>query len=85
MPSLEVGQRLAVDIVGPFPKSRTGAKYIINFVEFLTKWPESVCVPDITAATVARALKEAVVYRDDAMSELLSDRGSVNWSVKLML
>ena len=85
IPVGEVGQRWAVNIVGLFPKSHTGAKYIIYFVEFLTKWPESVCVPDITAATVARALKEAVVYRDDAMSELLSDRGSVNWSVKLML
>ena len=76
IPVGEVGQRWAVNIVGLFPKSHTGAKYIIYFVEFLTKWPESVCVPDITAATVPRALMEAIVYRHGAMSELLSFRGN---------
>ena len=72
-PVSEVGQRWAVNIVGPFPKS---LEPIINFVEFPTKWPESVCVPDFTAANVARALTEAVVYRHGAMSELLSDHRS---------
>ena len=46
--------RLACDIIGPFPPSKLGNRYVVVFSEYLTKWVEAFPVPSIEAPVIAR-------------------------------
>lgn len=48
--------RLACDIIGPFPPSKLGNRYVVVFSEYLTKWVEAFPVPSIEAPVIARLL-----------------------------
>jgi len=67
---------VAVDILGPFPLTERGNKYIIVFCEYLTRWPEAFAIADMKAETVARVFVEEIVCRFGAPKKLLSDRGN---------
>ena len=68
-------QRVAIDIVGPLERSRTGNKYILTIMDFATRYPEAVPLRKIDARTVADALCQTFT-RFGVPCELLSDRGS---------
>jgi len=76
-------ERLSVDCLGPFPKSHSGKRYIICFIDALTKWPEAFAVENIDAVTTARLLVDEIVCRHGAPRTLLSDRGA-NFLSKLV-
>ena len=44
----------AMDIVGPFPETVDGNKYILVFCDYLTKWPEAFPIKDQKAETIAQ-------------------------------
>lgn len=56
--------RVAVDVLGPFPTSERGIR----------KWPESFAVKCADAATTARLFVEEILCRHCAPRKLLSDR-----------
>jgi transposase InsO family protein len=68
-------ERMAVDLCGPFPKSRSGYVYILTIVDMFTKWAEAVPLRNKEAVTVARALVNEVFHRVGIPVQLLSDRG----------
>ena len=68
-------ERLAVDVL-TMPQTRQGNRYIILFVDYLTKWPEAFASPDHRAESIAKFLVERVVCQHGVSSELLSDRGA---------
>ena len=35
-----------LDLLGPYPKTMSGNKYIIAFVDWFSGWPEDFAVPD---------------------------------------
>ena len=41
--------RVAVDVLGPFPLTFNSNKYIIVFSDYLTRWPEVVAVNNADA------------------------------------
>lgn len=43
--------RVAVDIPDPFPSTPRGHRYVVVAMDYFTKWPEAVVVPDQEAAT----------------------------------
>lgn len=45
-------ERLAVDVLGPLPTTWSGNRYIVCFIEYLTKWPDIFAVPNIEAVTI---------------------------------
>jgi hypothetical protein len=45
---------VGVDIMGPLAETKEGNKYIIVFMDYLTRWPEAFAMPDQSAKTVAR-------------------------------
>ena len=49
-------QRIAIDIVGPLPRTENGNEYIMVVTNYFTKWAEAYAVPDYTAQTVADKL-----------------------------
>ena len=74
--------RVGVDVL-QMPQSDSGNRYIVAFVDYLTKWAEAFTVPNQTALTIARLLVEEIVPRHGVPRELLSDRGA-NFLSKLM-
>jgi hypothetical protein len=43
------------DIVGPFPLSNRGNRYVLTFVDKLTKYAEAITLADVSEVTCARA------------------------------
>ena len=69
--------RVSIDIVGPFPPTKPDKyKYICCFTDHMTKWPEAVCMKDVSAPTVARAIYEEIIFRYGCPSILQSERGT---------
>lgn len=66
--------RVAVDILGPFPVSRKGSRYICVFSDYLSRWCEAFPVPSAEASVIARLLVDEVISRHGAPKVLLSDR-----------
>ena len=69
-------ERVAVDIVGPFPRTVSGNRYIMVVNDYFSKWPEAFAIPSQDAKTVAAQLVENVVCRFGVPQELHSDQGS---------
>ena len=68
-------ERVGVDIL-EMPRTLRGNRYVVVFVEYLTKWVEAYAVEDQTSETIARLLIDNVVCRHGAPTQLLSDRGA---------
>ena len=67
--------RVGVDVL-KMPLSSSGNKYIIVFMDYLTKWVEAFATSDQQSETIARLLAENIVCRHGVPEELLSDRGT---------
>ncbi|MCG8045975.1 MAG: RNase H-like domain-containing protein [Candidatus Thiodiazotropha endolucinida] len=70
--------KLSLDLSGPYPKTLSGNKYIIAFVDWYSGWPEAFAVPDKTAETVAHLIIEEIYPRFGCPLELVTDNGSEN-------
>lgn len=76
IPVQDAFDRLACDIIGPFPPSKLGNRYVVVFSEYLTKWVEAFPVSSIEASVIAHLLVDEIFARHGAPRTLLSDRGS---------
>ena len=54
-------ERVALDMLGPFPRSDKGNKYLLVVGDYFSKWLEAVPVPDQEATTVANAFIDGIV------------------------
>ena len=70
--------KLSLDLSGPYPKTMSGNKYIIAFVDWFSGWPEAFAVPDKTADTVAHLLIEEIFPRFGCPLQIVTDNGSEN-------
>ena len=68
-------QRVAMDIVGPLPKSRSGKRYILVLCDYATRYPEAVALRSIEAETIAEELVK-IFSRVGIPKEILTDQGS---------
>ncbi|UYV79411.1 K02A2.6-like [Cordylochernes scorpioides] len=68
-------ERIAIDVAGPFPKSDLGNKYILVIMDYFTKWPVAVPIPDQEASTVSEALLQDWVCLFGVPRILHSDQG----------
>ncbi|CAM4574270.1 unnamed protein product [Lepidochelys olivacea] len=77
LPIIEVPfQRVAVDILGPFPKKTPrGKQYILTFMDFATRWPEAVALSNTRAKSVCQALAD-IFARVGWPSDILTDAGT---------
>ena len=49
-------QRIAMDIVGPLPRSSSGKRFILVICDYATRYPEAIALRNIDANTVAEEL-----------------------------
>ena len=68
-------QRIAMDIVGPLPKSQLGKRYILVVCDYATRFPEAIPTRSIDAAQVAEDLLQ-LFARVGVPDEILTDQGS---------
>ena len=67
--------RIGVDVL-QLPVTHKGNRYVVCFVDYLTKWVEAFPMADQKADTIARILVEQVICRHGVPEQLLSDRGT---------
>eukprot|EP00794_Sanderia_malayensis_P011438 gene11438-biopygen9117 len=68
-------QIVAMDFVGPLPKSDRGNMYALVMVDHFSRWPVMYSVDNIEAETVTVKLQD-FIHTYGCPEELLSDRGS---------
>ena len=69
-------ERIALDILGPLPRTSDGNKYILVVIDYFSKWPEAFPIPDQEATTVAEVLVREWISRYGTPLQLHSDRGT---------
>ena len=74
--------RVAMDIIGPLPRSRSGNKYILVLCDYGTKYPEAIPLKSIDAEHIAEQLI-GVFSRIGIPREILTDQGS-NFTSQLL-
>jgi hypothetical protein len=67
--------RLSTDILGPFPETPRGNKYVLVVTDHFTKWVEIFAIPDQTAVTCAEKILNEVIGRFGCPLDLHSDQG----------
>ena len=75
--------RIAMDIVGPLPRSRSGKKYILVICDYATRYPEAIALKSIEAECIAEELMK-VFARVGVPKEILTDQGS-NFTSQLLM
>lgn len=68
-------EKIGVDLLGPFRRSRRGKTMIIVATDYSTRWVETKALANGTAEQVARFLLEQVVCRHGSPKTILSDQG----------
>ena len=67
--------RVAMDIVGPLPRSRSGNRYVLVLCDYSTRYPEAIPPRTIDAETIALELVK-IFSRVGIPQEVLTDQGS---------
>jgi hypothetical protein len=68
-------QRIAIDLLGPLPRTERGNKYIIVIADYFTKWTEAFALPNMEAGTVAAKVVEEFICRFGVPTEIHTDQG----------
>ena len=68
-------EEIAIDLMGPFPESKQGNKYVLVVVDAFSKWMEAYPIPNIQAEVVAEKLVLEFLSRFGMPRQIKSDRG----------
>ena len=83
LPVLDVPfTKLAFDLVGPLPRTKSGYKYLLTSICLASKYPEAISLKRVDVESVAEGLCE-VFSRTGIPAQILTDQGSV-FTSKLM-
>ena len=77
------GEHLICDILGPFPKTQKGNKYIVSFMDRYTSWPEAFAIPSTECERIADIMMTEMIPRYGTPRTFLTDQGT-NFTAKLM-
>jgi len=69
-------QMVATDIMGPFPATASGNKYILVASDYFTRWVEAYAIPNQEATTVAGKLVDNMFCHFGLPEQLHSDMGA---------
>ena len=75
-------QRIAMDVVGPLSRSRSGHRYVLVLCDYATRYPEAVAMKNVDAEAVEDELLK-VFSRVGIPKEILTDQGS-NFTAQLL-
>ena len=69
-------ERISLDIMGPFPRSTSGKKYVLVLGDHFTKWMEAYPIPNMEATTVAQKFVYEFVSRFGVPLQIHTDQGT---------
>lgn len=64
------------DAVGPLEETKGGNKYILTGIDYLTRWPIALAVPNINEETTTEFYYNQIVALHGVPNYILTDRGS---------
>ena len=68
-------QRIAMDFIGPLPRTQRGNHFILTMCDYSTRYPEAILLPSTEAGRVAMELV-SVFAHVGVPDEILTDQGS---------
>ena len=68
-------RRIAMDLVGPLPRTQRGNQFILSICDYAMRYPEAVALPSTEASRIARELI-AVFAQLGIPNEILTDQGT---------
>ena len=68
-------ERVALDVIGPLPRTDRGNRFILVISDYFTRWAEAYPIPDHKAQMVAGKLVDEWISRYGIMQTLHSDQG----------
>jgi hypothetical protein len=82
IPICDLFYRVAMDIAGPLPETKSGNKYILVTIDHFSKWCEARAVADHGTRTAAKFLEDDVICKYGVPKFVLTDNG-VEWAENL--
>jgi len=67
-------ERVAIDIVGPFPTAKGGFQYLLTAIDMATRWPEAIPLRSITAKSIISHLT-SIFTHSGFPKAIVSDNG----------
>jgi transposase InsO family protein len=65
-----------MDITGPYPLTPRRNKYLLTFVDHLSKYAEAFAIPEQTAEVCARVYAREIVTSHGTVSDLVTEQSS---------
>ncbi len=76
VPSIDPFEVVAIDLVGPFLRSKKGFKYLLTLICLVSKYPEAEALRSMEAAEVTERLIDIILARHGLPHQILSDQGT---------
>lgn len=74
-PATEPFELVSMDIVGPLSVSKRGNRYLLTFIDYLTRYCEAIPIPVQTADVIAREFVHKIITRYGVPKWLLTNQG----------
>ena len=68
-------QRIAMDLVGPLPRSKNGNRFILTICDYATRYPEAIPLPSTETPRIVKELLK-IFTRVGVPEEVLTDQGT---------
>ncbi|GBO39193.1 hypothetical protein AVEN_80366-1 [Araneus ventricosus] len=78
-------ERMALDILGPFPVTTKGNRYALVLMDYFTKWPEAIPIQDQETLTVAEELVRSWISCYGVSDIAFGSRNQIDWDTHLPL
>ena len=69
-------QTIAIDIIGPFRRTKRNHKYVLVMIDLFTSWVEAAPLANIEAQEVCNAIFNSIIVRHGCPTQILSDQGT---------
>lgn len=69
------GETVAIDVMGPYPETPSGNRFIVGVTDLFTRWVEAFPVQEATTDVIVTLLEREVFSRFGYPREIISDNG----------